>query len=173
MEDFYFKSAKATFDMICDEMEAEEAQGIIDTSPCGMGVREIFELDLAQFLMFLMSSDGKLDDNEVKAFELMTGRSDSKSEIFGKIMENNLDAKEFATTVPLSLQIIVDYELMLRSEDADVMEKMPSLTDAYMTLLGLIGMMLNTADGEVTPDEHQGYMSYMNMVKSYIQEKGL
>ena len=164
------KEAKQTYDLMSNAFEMLESKGMIKSPIESLSLKKLLRLEIAQYLMYLSASDGRIDDNEVTVYQVITGFGDKAHDIIDFIKENNIYSTSFESTVPFSMKIAVEAEyIRLRSTGEFLEHTLPEL------LLGLyehIGLTLIQADGGVTYNERRDLNIYLNTLKEYMRERG-
>lgn len=133
-------------------------------------ISKIVGIDIAQFMMYLSAADGRLDENEVRLFNVITGYTDGVSSIRNFIEEHNIYSTEFESTVPISMRVAVEIQYNLMR----VMDKVPEmpLPEILFTIFEQIGEELIAADGGVTYTERRDLNIYLDTLRGYMRDKG-
>lgn len=164
------KHAKEHFEGICGIYDKLEEVGAIERFSDSLSWRDVLRLDVAQYLMYLSASDGKIDENEVTVYQVVTGFGDNASKIVDAIKRNKIYSTTFESTVPLSLKTAVEAEyklLRVTGESRDV-----TLPELVVDLFESIGTLLIQADGGVTYNERRDFNIYMDTLRGYMRERG-
>ena len=150
--------------------EMLESNGVASSPFESISLKNLLKLDIAQYLMYLSASDGRIDDNEVIVYQVVTGYGDKLQDIIKYIKDNRIYSTSFESTVPYSMKIAVEAEYVrLRVTGKTLEHPLPELV---FNLYEYIGMTLIQADGGVTYNERRDYNIYLNTLKEYMRERG-
>lgn len=164
------KYAKMDFEEMCKIFDLLEEKGLIDNPSESLKLRDVFQYDIARFLLYLSASDGKIDANEVTVYQIVTGYSDDAKKIVKYLKENNIYSTEFESTVPISLKMAIDAEYKMLQITGKTRDK--TLPELVTGVFERIGRTLIQADGGVSYTERRDYDIYMNTLRGYMQERG-
>lgn len=144
----------------------------IEDSPIGHSsglesgaLKRVSLLQLAQYLMYLASSDGRVSYTEAHFIgELIPAFADWTPAQFKEwIIDQNVYSTEFEETPPLLLQLLVPVDNALYAAD----EESSDLPEMLMSIYRQIGQAFVECDGE-TNAEHNDYNTYLDMMAQFI-----
>lgn len=141
----------------------------IDQAPLGIKdfdwpTRKSLILDLSSYLMYLSASDGNIVWQEAAYISECLDTTLSVEDIICLIKENNLYSSEFASRVPLTLQIFVKADNMA-IENANY-----SVSNMLYETYGVMGKEFLACDDDIDNEEIDDMLIYLNMLRNYIEE---
>ena len=144
--------------------------GLIDNALKMAGLDEgqgkLARVDLAEFLMYLSASDGKIEWSEASNISEYLGMDLPPEGINQFIRENNIYSTEFEQKVPLSFQILVDADNMLWDNG----KRNTCAADILLKIYKMTGEELIKADDDIDDNEMQDYQIYIDMLTNYIMQ---
>ena len=158
----YFESIAT----ICDKIDKgnwwEKPDG------CEITLREIFALDIANFIMYLSASDGRLSAEEVQAYRTITGfGGDNVETIKQHIKENNIYSMDFESEPPMIMKLLSKAErnaiLCGANFESSILQMMASF-------YGVIGQIIISIDGGITYNEKRDLNIIMDTIKGFAAD---
>ncbi len=130
------------------------------------GLDKIAKFELAQFLMYLSASDGKISWSEAKMISDLCDLELTPQTVGDFIRENNIYSTEFEEKVPVSIQLFVTMdnkfvEMGMQDEVSDVFD---TVIDTY----NYAADFLIKSDGDEDYMEDSDRDIYINMLKDYV-----
>lgn len=127
---------------------------------------QVAKFELAQFMMYLSASDGKIEWSEVNNISQYLGLNLTPEAVNKLIRDNNIYSTEFEQKVPLSFQAVVNADNVLWDNG----ERETCAADMMLTLYKAVGDELIKADNDVDTNEQQDFSIYINMLENYINQ---
>lgn len=161
---------KKDFDGLCAVFDKLEEIGALDRFSEDISCRDVLRFDVARFLMYLSAADGRIDENEVTVYQVVTGYGDNASEIIDTIKNQQIYSTTFESTVPISLKKAIEAQYKLLR----VMEQTQEVTlpELFVDMFERIGTLLIEADGGITYTERRDFNIYMDTLRGYLRERG-
>ena len=159
----------------------EELAGLCDTidskglwdKPAGsdLTLRVILQHDIANFIMYLSASDGRLSMEEVQAYRVITGfGGDDFDSIKRHIKENNIYSMDFESEPPLIMKLLSQAERRALLYGADFKS---SILDLVVTVYRLIGTVIISIDGGISYSEKRDFGIIMNTIEGYAKDHSI
>lgn len=124
-------------------------------------LRECLRLELLEYLIYLLHSDGMIMPQERAFIKDYLGYDFSNSDINQYNAENNIYSVSFEQQVPSSMKVFVSIE--------NAYFNAKGYNDEFeSSLFERLGNELIACDGEVTDNEKRDLNIYLTMLKSYI-----
>ena len=161
--------AKEYFDNIanlCDTIDEHD----LWEKPSHMTItlREIFQHDVANFIMYLSAADGRLSAEEVQAYRVITGYGgDNVDTIKKHIEENNIYSMDFESEPPLIMKLLSKAERNAVMCGASFESSVLKLVARFY---GLIGQIIISIDGGITYNEKRDYNIIMDTINGFAAD---
>lgn len=159
------EDVKGYFETLCDAFERIEYQGYVNI-PLRISYRSLLQLEIGEYMMYLIAADGQLTESELRMFNTITSCTYDMDELIDYIHKNNIYSINFESTVPISMEIAVKEQL----------NGIPGTEYTYpelvYSLFEYVGRLMVEVDGEVTQTERRDYKIYLNMLDSYLNDMG-
>lgn len=125
----------------------------------------ILEMDLQRFALYLMASDGTIEDAEVDLFNFLFDMDLTAEAIKQLIIDCDIYTTEFEKMIPLSLHIYAyaDSVLKKQGDDRDCLEDAEDIWE-------FVGKAFTMSDGDASQNEIDDFHTYMRMLKNAIPE---
>ncbi|MDD6685880.1 MAG: hypothetical protein PUE47_08900 [Lachnospiraceae bacterium] len=127
---------------------------------------QVAKFELAQFMMYLSASDGKIEWSEVNNISQYLGLNLTPEAVNQLIREGNIYSTEFEQKVPLSFQAVVNADNVLWDNG----ERETCTADMLLNLYKAVGEELIKADNDVDNNEQQDFNIYITMLDNYIND---
>lgn len=164
------RKAARQYSMMYMIFETLDTDGVIKSPVKDTKLTEVFRINIAEYLMYLSVSDGKIDDQEVEVFRKITGFRDSIEGIYDYIKYNSKYLTDYSNTVPSSMKVAVKAEKNL--EKATGVRRNPTLPAMLLNLYEVIGAGIITADGDINYNERHAYNTYLDTLEDYMAKRG-
>ena len=151
---------------ICDKID----EGDWWEKPEGMNLtlRDIFRHDIANFIMYLSASDGRLSAEEIQAYRVITGfGGDDLESIKRHIKENNIYSMDFESEPPLIMQLLSKAE---RNAIMCGAKFESSILNLLVSFYGVIGQVVISIDGGITYNEKRDFNIIMDTIKGFAAD---
>jgi hypothetical protein len=135
----------------------------------GDDIDKVAKLEIGMFMMYLSASDGKIEWEEAKTISEICDFNLSPNNVADFIREKNIYSTEFEAKVPISFQMIVQADNVLKEEGL-----IPEVfgADLMITTYKAVGEVLIKSDGDVDENEIKDYNIYINMLQEYRDKNG-
>lgn len=154
-------SLKHLMESIDSASGAMAAYGLNDISLDAGG---LVKVDLQKFLLYLMASDGVIEDEEVsfinRLFELELTAEDWKE----VIVEANIYTNDFAQNTPVSMHIAAYGDEYMRIQGGENLELVEKVIEGFT----LFGKSFVGVDGDVADSEIEDLAAYIAMLKGSV-----
>ena len=149
---------------ICDSLD-KSGNGIINYNS-ELTTRELLNLELSKFLMYLSASDGRVDINEAEYINGILEVNLTNLEITRLIKEQNIYSTMFEEEFPLIFKLFINADNALFQNEIK-MDKWASqlLYETY----GIIGKDFLACDDNITETEISDYITFLNMLRENIE----
>lgn len=129
-----------------------------------LGDTKIARLNLAQFMMYLSASDGKIEWSEVDNISKYLDVDLTPEAVNKFIREQNIYSTKFEQEVPVALQALVSADNLLWDNG----KRDTCSAEMLLTLYKAVGIELINTDGDVDDNEKQDYNIYIDMLSNYV-----
>lgn len=126
--------------------------------------------NLANYLMYLSSSDGQIKPEEVRFISDVADAQIPAERMAEYIRENNIYSTEFENDVPIALQFAVKLDNELYKRGLSEQVNNTNLSEVIMQTFGYAGKALMQSDGDIDDNEKSDFMIYMGMMNKYIKD---
>ena len=129
--------------------------------------REILQLDVSSFVMYLSASDGRVNYTEANYVSDLLGFRATPDQITQLIKDVNIYSTEFEQRPPLSLQIFLreDNRMIAAGMDSDKYS-----AQVLIDLFGMIGKDIITSDNDVAANERSDFNIYIGMMQKFVDQ---
>lgn len=127
---------------------------------------QVAKVELAEFLMYLSASDGKIEWNEANNIAEYLEMPATPEVVNGVIREQNIYSTEFEKKIPLTFQVVVKCDNLLWDNG----KRSECSADLALKLYKAEGEELLATDGNVDANERQDFNIYINMLENYINQ---
>lgn len=127
---------------------------------------QVAKVELAEFLMYLSASDGKIEWNEANNIAEYLEMPATPEVVNGVIREQNIYSTEFEQKIPLTFQVVVKCDNLLWDNG----KRSECSADLALKLYKAVGEELLATDGNVDANERQDFNIYINMLENYINQ---
>ncbi len=123
---------------ICHTIEEKELWQVPEQLK--MSISEIFQYDVAKFMLFVCSCDGRLSDEHLLMYQIVTGYEGDHEQLRDWLSQHHLYTKNFSATIPLTFRIISESEqnAAARGIGFDTEESISELFSSFFRMLGNI-----------------------------------
>jgi len=130
--------------------------------------RQILELDLMAYVMYLSASDGHVSSSEARYVGDIVGCYVAPDQLANLIKENDIYSTEFEQRPPISLQIFVrqDKLLIAAGKGGD-----KTASEILCDVFGMIGVDVIKSDNDIAANERADFEIYFKMMKKYIDQQ--
>jgi len=138
--------------------------------PSGSNItlRQVFEYDVASFIMYLSASDGRLSSEEVQAYRVITGFGGDNVETIKKhIEENHIYSMDFESEPPLIMKLLSKAE---RNAIMCGAKFESSILKLMVSFYELVGQIIVTIDGGITYNEKRDFNIIMGTIKGFAED---
>ena len=164
----HLKAAKQLYDVIanlCDTIDEKELVSFGGS----IKLKEVLQVDIAEFIMYLTASDGRVSIAEVETYRYITGFGGETIEsVKNFIEENGIYSYDFESEPPLILK------LFLKAENNAILRGLRpqeySLLDGLEALYEAIGKVVISSDGGISYNERRDYNIYLKTIHDFIEE---
>lgn len=152
------------------KMTVNEMGHLVDIALKKVGVEadgmQVAKVELAEFLMYLSASDGKIEWNEANNIAEYLEMPATPEVVNGVIREQNIYSTEFEQKIPLTFQVVVKCDNLLWDNG----KRSECSADLALKLYKAVGEELLATDGNVDANERQDFNIYINMLENYINQ---
>ena len=132
-------------------------------------LREVFRHDLAEFMMYLSSSDGYITDEEAAFFTEVTGYNGDLNKLAAYVENNDIYSAKFESETPLIIRIVSECERNMGKANL-FCNINKSLSELFAEFFSMVGKVLIGVDREVACPETEDLNTYIITIDSYINE---
>ena len=168
MDDSCVMTLKKNFEGLMTICQALDNNGLWEKKGINMALSAIFRADIARFMLHLSAADGTLSDGEVQLFQIVTGFSENAEALLQLIRDCRMDSNDFATGVPLSIQVITEAEEKLLARGVKL-HPAQSVQALFIGFFQGLGEVLLHSDAGVAPAEQAKLTLCMNTLLRYMQ----
>ncbi len=131
-------------------------------------LRDAFQAELLDFLLYLAESDGFLARQEAEAINACCGTGLTKSEMRRRIEEENLYSVTYEKKIPFTLNILCQADRQITEQ---LTAKKPSDFSARcLHLQNEIGQLFIACDGSANEEEKRDLETRMRYLEAYVAE---
>jgi hypothetical protein len=148
-----------------------------------------FDCDILNFLMFIMDSDGRIDDAEAETVNFYLGYHVTAQRITEYIEAHNLTTEDYTAEIPLTLQALTDADTVIigrRAEAERTRSRKDALEDDFYldsddtyvpTSLLLLEIYQDLGQAEIYSNENvdetenENYTAFISALRKYVTEK--
>ena len=134
----------------------------------GTDGRTLIKFDLAQFMMYLSASDGRIQWSEANEIRAYLGLDSTPEKINNWIRNKNIYSSEFEQTVPITMQTIVQADNILYDNGKRNFNQCGA--EALIAVYKAAGEELIKSDSDVDDNEMKDYHIYISMLEKYMYE---
>ena len=166
------KKAREYIEAVADICDTVERKGLWEKPEgCELPLRDVFQMDIAKFIMYLSASDGTLSFEELQAYREITGfGGDTIDTIKEFIKENNIYSMDFESEPPLIMKILCTAERYARMLGASFDE---SILKTIALLYKVIGRIIVSIDGGITYNEKRDLNIILSTIEGYADEHNI
>lgn len=163
------QQAKEYFESIADLCDTIDEKDLWEKpSHLTITLREIFQHDVADFIMYLSASDGRLSAEEIQAYRFITGfGGDNLDTIKKHIKENNIYSMDFESEPPLIMKLISKAERNAIMYGAKLDSSLLKLIAAFY---GIVGQIIISIDGGITYNEKRDFNIIMDTINGFAAD---
>lgn len=163
------KLAKDCIKDIIEELDFIQEKGYVEQATFEYKLSDIFKIDLADFIMYLIASDRNINMQEVDVFRYLTGFGGETFDSIKNHIENNgVMSYDFQSKIPISLQIMVSATNKIVQYNPEV--NMSAAIELYIFSYVLAGKEIMRSDERVSYQERRDYELYISNLISYVNE---
>ncbi len=112
-----------------------------------MSLRDVFKTDVHTFLMYLSAADGKISAEERFFMNYLFDTSFSAHDYVKFINENNIYSTDFEETVPVTLQLLTEYDKKMQLAASLMGRELKPLTSIVLAFYLRVGTSFIECDG--------------------------
>lgn len=157
---------RAMKDMMDTVTENSNAISALGYGELDMSGGHIAEMEMTQFALYLMASDGVISDDEVEFFECVFDMSVTAEDLKGLIIRYDIYSTEFEQRPPLCFRLAAYAEVFYKANGVEDFEVLDSLVDGWLTF----GKLLAASDDDVADSEAEDLATYISMLRNSIPE---
>lgn len=163
-----YSQVKKTLQQLYILLDTVERNG---GKPSGIdaSLRNVFQLDLHTFFMYLSAADGKISAEERSFMNYLFDTNMSGQDYVRFIKENNIYSTDFEERTPVTLQVLTDFDKKIPALAAIAGKKINPLTPMFLTFYEEAGKVFVACDG-AEQNEVQELQNYINGVVARIAE---
>ena len=162
-------SAKELFNSLARLCDTVEECGLWD-KPDGTTItlREIFQSDVADFIMYLSASDGSLSADEVQAYRVITGfGGDNAQTMLEYIKDNRIYSMDFESEPPLTMKILSEAERRAVLNGAELSQ---SVLRNMATFYEILGKIIISIDGGIAYNEKRDFNIILDTIRGFADD---
>ena len=138
---------------------------------CNIALKELLNVNIAEYIMYLSASDGRISFEELQAYKAITGYGGETINSFKKyIEENNIYSMDFESNPPLIMTILSQSERNAIMCGAQIEE---SILKIVVTLYKIIGEIIISIDGGITYSEKRDLKIILRTMEEYAEEHSI
>lgn len=157
------RAMKEMMDSVTENSNAISALGYGELTMSG---GRVTEMEMTQFALYLMASDGVIEDDEVKFFECVFDMSVTAEDLKGLIIDYDIYSTEFEQRPPLCFRLAAYAEVFYKANGVEDFEVMDSLIDGWFTF----GKLLIASDDDIADSEVDDLTTYISMLRDSVPE---
>ncbi len=163
---------KKYYDKLCRLCDLLDENELWNSPEFGcVSLKSIYRHNLAEFLMYLSSSDGFITDEEAQMYNEVTGFSGNIEKMVEYINENDIYSARFENEIPLIFRLLKECEMTAMNENKCITINLNrSFTELFADFFALIADVFIEVDGEVAWPEMEDSNIYLNTIKKYISK---
>ena len=123
-------------------------------------VRQLFEIEVTAYLMYLTAADGVVNQEEIDFINDVMSRDYELDACVAFATQHRLTGAEFASSTPLSFRLLIEHA----PEQGD---GQASMSDVLISFYMSLSAALATSDADVAPDEQTAVKSYLHLLRGY------
>lgn len=150
---------------LCDILDEKEIWNTPDYP--AFSLREVFRHDLAEFMMYLSSSDGYITEEEAAFFTAVTGYNGDLGKLAAYVENNGIYSAKFESETPLIIRIVSECERNM-GKNSIFCNVNKSLSELFSEFFSMVGKVLISVDKEVACPETEDLNIYRITIDSYI-----
>ena len=162
-------SARKHFDTIAELCDTIERGNWWDKpESCSITLREIFQHDVANFIMYLSASDGRLSAEEVQAYRVITGfGGDNFDTIKRHIEEDNIYSMDFESEPPTIMKLLSKAE---RKAILFGVNFESSILKSIAVFYEMVGEIIISIDGGISYKEKRDFSIIMDTINGFAAD---
>ena len=123
---------------ICQRLEEEKLWQASGQSK--MSISEILRYDVAKFMLYVSSGDGRLSDEHMMMYQIVTGYTGAQEQLHEWLCQHQIYTKDFSVTVPMTFKIISESEQYATARGIcfDTQEPISDLFASFFRMIGNI-----------------------------------
>ncbi len=125
----------------------------------------MFKLGLNLFNLYVAISDSELDEEEAELINNISETNFTKLELLKIAQKAEINKKDFATQVPMSLKVFVEADNVTKETNIEA-----SLSDGIYQLYALSGVYIMIINENIKEDEYHRIMSYLKVMYDYMKK---
>lgn len=154
---------------LCDLLDEKELWNRPDFG--NVTLKSIFRHNLAEFLMYLSSSDGVITAEEAAMYNEVTGFQGDIERMVAYINENDIYSARFETEVPLIFRLIKECEKTSNETGKYIdINLNRSFSGLFADFFAIIADVFIEVDGEIAFPEMEDSNIYLSTIKKYISK---
>lgn len=150
--------------LVCSD-ELTDAVSAVGNGELLYSASNLFDVDIQKFALYLMASDGTIEDAEVDLFNFLFDMNLTAEGVKQIILDCNIYTTEFEDTIPFSLHIFAYADSVFRSWGDN-----RNLLEDAVDLWECVGKGFAMSDGNISQNEIDDFHAYMRMLKNAIPE---
>lgn len=131
-----------------------------------VSLAETYKTDMINFLIYLAYSDGRLNKEEVKYINSLTGLCFNEQDISKYADKWGLKTESIKDRPPMSLEPFVRSNI--GPETGEISNRYYDLVSLYVTTFNYVGNDFISCNKDIVKGEIEALSSYIMMIKSYI-----
>ena len=164
----WIKLAKDYINSVKEHLDNFQEKGYVELSN-GLKLSEAYNLDLTDFVMYLIASDNSISIDEVDVYRFLTGYGgDNMDTIKANIEESDVMSYDFQSRIPVSLRFAVNATNRIMQYNDGV--KMDGFLRIYVSSFILAGREVMRSDERVAYQERRDFELYIKNLIAYIEE---
>ncbi|MCI2050056.1 MAG: hypothetical protein LKJ76_10135 [Lachnospiraceae bacterium] len=163
--------------------------GLKERSQGKMDLRTSFDCDMLNFMMYLMDSDGVIEESEAETVNFYLNCNVTAERITAYIEEHNLTTEDYTSEIPLTMQALTDADQTIvdrrdrkrweqdektAREHDYFLDEDDTYVPTSLLLLEIykdLGEAVIYSNQNVDEFENEGYTAYIEKLKKYMMEK--
>ena len=146
--------------LVCDRMD-EAGLGVKKWMP-DKSTRDVLELNLYSFLLYISATDGKISQEEADFMNSLLGGEYGLSEYEQLAKKTRVRQAAFQEEVPMIFRVAVD------CDNGDILSV--NAAKCIFEVYVLTGLLCMVSDLQVTQAEYDSTIRYLNMLKAYLED---
>lgn len=169
LDEMYVKKYYDKLCCLCDLLDENELWNRPDFG--NVTLKSIFRHNIAEFLLYLASSDGFLTTEEAAMYSEITGFSSDMTKMAEYIEQNEIYSSRFESEVPLIFKLIKECEKASNEHGTPITINVNrSFSGLFADFFAIIADVFVEIDGEIAFPEIEDTNIYLNTIKKYVSK---